>query len=61
MREDVPLPNISVDDLLNVTRAVGFIEAQIVQRYDIFEDVPHPSDALEFGTRGISLRARKPA
>jgi hypothetical protein len=25
----------------------------------IFEDVPHPSDALEFGTKGISLRAMK--
>lgn len=24
-----------------------------------FKDVPHPSSALEFGTKGISLRALK--
>jgi len=28
--------------------------------YDIFEDVPNPSSALEYGTQGVSLRARKP-
>lgn len=24
-------------------------------------DVPDPSDALEFGTQGVTFRARKPA
>jgi hypothetical protein len=37
----------------------GFIEAEIVQKHNIFEGVPNPSDALDFGTIGISLRARK--
>lgn len=46
-------------DLLNAARAAGFEKPQIVQRHDIFVDVPRPSDALEFGTQGISLRAIK--
>jgi hypothetical protein len=41
--------------------AAGFEDAQIVKQHNIFEGVPKPSSALEFGTRGISLRARKPA
>jgi hypothetical protein len=39
--------------------ASGFIEAEIVQKHNIFEDVPNPSSALDFGTLGISLKARK--
>jgi hypothetical protein len=38
----------------------GFEDAPIVKKHDIFADVPNPSSALEFGTQGISLRARKP-
>jgi hypothetical protein len=40
--------------------AAGFEFAEIVARHDIFADVPNPSSAMEFGTKGISLRARKP-
>jgi len=40
--------------------ASGFENAEIVQKHDIFEGVPNPSSALEYGTQGISLRARKP-
>ncbi len=41
-------------------RAAGFEDAEIVSRTDNYVDVPDPSDALEFGTKGISFRARKP-
>ncbi len=34
--------------------------AMDVLRHDIFVDVPKPSDALDYGAQGISLRARKP-
>jgi ubiquinone/menaquinone biosynthesis C-methylase UbiE len=36
------------------------VDVEIVSTYDIFEGVPDPSSALQFGTRGISFRARKP-
>jgi hypothetical protein len=38
----------------------GFEKAVIVKKHDIFVDVPNPSSAMEFGTKGVSLRARKP-
>jgi hypothetical protein len=41
--------------------AAGFEDGEIVYKYDNYVDVPDPSDALEFGTRGISFRARKPS
>jgi hypothetical protein len=41
-------------------RAAGFEDAQIMHKYDNYVDVPNPSDALEFGTQGVSFRARKP-
>jgi hypothetical protein len=44
---------------LKAVHDAGFIEAAIRHYHDIFEDVPHPSSALEFGTKGISLRALK--
>jgi hypothetical protein len=47
-------------ELLSAVRAAGFEEGQIVYRYNSYVDVPDPSSALEFGTQGISLRARKP-
>jgi len=40
--------------------AAGFADAVIVEKHDIFADVPNPSSAMAFGTKGISLRARKP-
>jgi hypothetical protein len=42
-------------------RAAGFENAEIVYKYNNYEGVPDPSDALEFGTQGISFRARKPS
>jgi len=41
-------------------RAAGFEDAQIVHKYNNYADVPDPSDALEFGTQGISFHASKP-
>jgi len=40
--------------------AAGFEDGQIVHKYNNYEDVPEPSNALDFGTQGISFRARKP-
>ncbi len=31
-----------------------------VNKHEIFADVPNPSSAMEFGTKGISLQTRKP-
>jgi len=42
-------------------RDAGFEDAKIVHKYNSYVDVPDPSDAMEFGTQGISFRARKPA
>ncbi len=42
-------------------RDAGFEAAEIIHKHDNYMDVPDPSDALEFGTRGVSFRARKPA
>jgi hypothetical protein len=47
-------------ELLSAVRAAGFEDGEIVYRYNNYEDVPDPSSALEFGTQGISFRARKP-
>jgi hypothetical protein len=44
---------------MNAVHRAGFTEAVIGRYHAVFEDVPHPSDALEFGTKGISLRALK--
>ena len=41
-------------------RAAGFEDEKIVHKYNNYEGVPDPSDAQEFGTQGISFRARKP-
>jgi len=41
-------------------RAAGFEDVEIVHKYDSYVDVPDPSDAQEYGTRGITFRARKP-
>jgi hypothetical protein len=40
-------------------RAAGFENAEIVHKYNNYVDVPDPSDALDFGTQGISFRAQK--
>jgi hypothetical protein len=45
---------------LKVFSEAGYENIKIQKRHDIFEDVPNPSSALEFGTRGISMRAQKP-
>jgi len=41
-------------------RAAGFENAEIVHKYNNYVDVPDPSDALDFGTQGISFHAFKP-
>jgi hypothetical protein len=47
--------------LISAVRAAGFEEVQIVHRYEhLYEDVPDPSSAPEYGTQGITFRARKP-
>jgi len=40
--------------------ATGFEDGKIVHKYNNYVDVPDPSDALDFGTQGISFYARKP-
>jgi len=40
--------------------AAGFENGEIVHKYNSYVDTPDPSDALEFGTPGITFRARKP-
>jgi hypothetical protein len=42
-------------------RAAGFEGVEVVHRYDNYVDVPDPSDALEFGTHGITFRAYRPS
>jgi hypothetical protein len=41
-------------------RAAGFEQVEIVYKYDSYVDVPDPSDAQDFGTRGITFWACKP-
>jgi hypothetical protein len=41
-------------------QTAGFEDAKIVHKYNNYDDVPDPSDALDFGTQGISFRAKKP-
>jgi hypothetical protein len=48
--------------LIRAVRAAGFGQVEIIRKYpSLYNDVPVPSDALEFGTLGITFRARKPA
>jgi hypothetical protein len=47
-------------DLLSAVSAAGFEDVEIIEKYNIFDDVPEPSSALSFGTLGVSFRGRKP-
>jgi hypothetical protein len=41
--------------------AAGFEDVALVRRHpDLYQGVPVPSSALEFGTHGVTLRARRP-
>lgn len=40
--------------------AAGFIGFAITWRADVYDDAPQASSAAEFGTLGITFRARKP-
>ena len=40
--------------------AAGFEDGKIVHKYNSYMDTPDPSDALDYGTQGISFYARKP-
>jgi hypothetical protein len=46
--------------LITSIRAAGFEDVEVVKVHDIYASVPDPSSALDFGTKGISFRARKP-
>jgi hypothetical protein len=52
--------NLLEADLISAVCSAGFADVEIVKKHDIFDGVPNPSDALQFGTQGISLRAHKP-
>ncbi len=40
--------------------AAGFVEFEITLRVDVFSGSVHESSAADFGTLGISFRARRP-
>jgi hypothetical protein len=40
--------------------AAGFIGFEITWRADVFGGAPQASSAAQFGTQGITFRARKP-
>lgn len=40
--------------------AAGFIGFEITWRADVFSGAPQASNAADFGTLGITFRARKP-
>lgn len=40
--------------------AAGFIDFAITWRADVFRGAPQASSAADFGTLGITFRARKP-
>lgn len=40
--------------------AAGFIAFEITWRADVFSGAPQASSAADFGTLGITFRARKP-
>lgn len=40
--------------------AAGFVDFEIPWREDIFSGAPQESSAADFGTYGITFRARKP-
>ena len=43
-------------------RAAGFEDVKIVHKHTtLYQDVPDPSSALEYGTQGVTFRARRPA
>lgn len=46
--------------LLRAVSAAGFEDGKIIHKYNSYVDTPDPSDALDFGTQGITFCARKP-
>jgi hypothetical protein len=40
--------------------AAGFVGCEIASRLDVFSGAPQASSAAQFGTLGITFRARKP-
>ena len=40
--------------------AAGFVDFEITWQADVFSGAPQASSAAEFGTQGITFRARKP-
>jgi len=39
----------------------GFTAVEVGEMVDVFSGSPHESEAREFETRGVTLRARKPS
>jgi hypothetical protein len=47
---------------MRAVRAAGFEDARIVHKHtNLYEEVPDPSSALEYGTQGVTFFARRPA
>jgi hypothetical protein len=47
--------------LIRAVRAAGYDDVEIVHKYpSLYQDVTDPSDAMEFGTMGITFWAHKP-
>jgi hypothetical protein len=44
---------------MNVVMA-GFVDFAITKRVDIYTGAPHEGSAINYGTLGITFRARKP-
>jgi hypothetical protein len=45
---------------MSAVSAAGFVDVEVVETHELYDKAPDPSDALEFGTKGISFRACKP-
>ncbi|MGH2522681.1 MAG: methyltransferase domain-containing protein, partial [Anaerolineales bacterium] len=41
-------------------KSAGFVDVEVLWGEDVFGDAPQSSSALEFGTLGVHVRARKP-
>ena len=39
--------------------AAGFVDFEVLTRLDVYADAPQASSAAQFGTLGITFRARK--
>jgi SAM-dependent methyltransferase len=47
------------DELLALVEAAGFVDVGLVRGGDVFAGAPQHSNAADFGTRGVGIRARR--